>query len=145
MRRARTLGVSAAAGILASVLPAAPAAAWNFRNYSFYGGAAEYFAETQAESNGMRSIKMAPRVNRSMYYTWSPNVCDYTAAIQFYMNGYWYPYTYSSTRWGCSWGFGYFDFHGWSGAWYPANQTYTHGWWVDSNTGGWRLVGNGWV
>ena len=123
---------------------ALPAQAWRFDNFSFYGGQATYNAKTNPADGGKRTYS-APRVERSKYGMGM--VCDYMAAMDVWINGYYYPIDYSSFHSGCSWYFGYFDYHGWTDTFFPTpQQSYTWGWWHDSDTGGqFPLVGHGWI
>ena len=129
-------------GVVSLAAPANAGVAFSWWNWAFYGGQAHYSAPFTNYSNGMISLD-TPRVGRGKV-AWD-TVCDYQAAIQFYVNGYWYGYDYSSFHSGCTWLGGFFDFWGWQNTTVPSGGTYTHGWWQDVDTGGWKLVGNGWV
>ena len=140
------------AGLLVAVLiwpTPAEASYMDWWNWNFYQGNAHYlnvFYDIYVPGYGsMREFNGAPEVHRSMYDIWA-SVCDRQAAIQFYLQptNYWYPYDYSSFRSGCKLGTDMFYFPGWDGMRVPT-QTYTHAWWVDANTNGFKLVANGWI
>lgn len=125
--------------LIGSATPAT--ASWEWWDWTFYGGSAFYSGSTIGQQGGYYLLD-PPRVGRSTIGF--GHVCDWQAAVQFWTNGYWYPYDYSSYHHGCWYFWRWADFWQWDDTWVPSN-TYTHGWWTDWDTGGWRNVAAGWV
>lgn len=121
-----------------------PAGAWSFYEDFFYGGNAEWHAQTETVDGGQRTYS-TPRVQRTKWGY--GQVCDYQAAVDFWINDYFYDIDYSSFHSGCSFSLAFFDFNGWVDTFFPGpDQSYTWAWWYDTDTGGqFQEINEGWI
>ncbi|MFW2383218.1 MAG: hypothetical protein ACN4GZ_15810 [Acidimicrobiales bacterium] len=118
-------------------------------NWAFYDGYGYYRIDTHniAGNPALREFKNpGPQVSRAKYGAPLVHVCDRQAAIQFYLqpSNYWYSYDYSAFRSGCKVTGDAFNFPVWIGL-RVSHPTYTHAWWVDADTNGFKLLENGWM